>query len=105
MALALLLILTRSAADAIAIVMVVLAGAGARGSTGRGRRWIAAYALLFVTIAFGWGSTQELGARFADARRNFEGRADVWNDALRVARAFPIAGTGLNTYGTAMLFY
>jgi O-antigen ligase len=33
------------------------------------------------------------------------GRAHVWRDASAVARAFPIAGTGLDTFGVAMLMY
>ena len=32
-------------------------------------------------------------------------RVDAWRDALRVIKVFPWFGTGLNTYGTAMLFY
>jgi O-antigen ligase len=34
-----------------------------------------------------------------------QGRMGVWGDAASVARAFPLTGTGVNTYGIAMLFY
>jgi O-antigen ligase len=36
--------------------------------------------------------------------RGLGDRAAVWSDAVRIAKDFPIAGTGLNTFGTAMLF-
>jgi hypothetical protein len=35
----------------------------------------------------------------------FNDRKGAWIDALGVARAFPVAGTGLNTYSTAARFY
>ncbi len=33
-----------------------------------------------------------------------DGRLGAWADALDISRHFPVAGTGLNTYGTATLF-
>lgn len=36
---------------------------------------------------------------------NLASRLDAWRDGWDVIRAFPLAGTGLNTYPVAMLFY
>lgn len=33
------------------------------------------------------------------------GRMDAWRDTLRIIQAFPVAGTGFNTYGKAMTVY
>jgi len=41
---------------------------------------------------------------FQDDRSLF-GRLDAWRDGWSVVRDFPVFGTGLNTYPTAMLFY
>jgi O-antigen ligase len=32
-------------------------------------------------------------------------RVNIWADTLRVVRAFPLAGTGMNTFGTVTLLY
>lgn len=37
--------------------------------------------------------------------RSLLGRLDAWRDGWSVVRDFPVFGTGLNTYPTAMLFY
>jgi O-antigen ligase len=34
-----------------------------------------------------------------------DGRLDLWRDTIPVVRDFPLTGTGLNTYGIAMLHY
>src|SRR5207237_8066622 len=69
------------------------------------RRMAIAYAVFFLLVAFGWGGTSQLAARFAEANNSVRNRLAIWQDAVRVAQAFPMAGTGLNTYGTAMLFF
>jgi O-antigen ligase len=33
------------------------------------------------------------------------GRLNAWSDTIRIIRAFPLAGTGFGTYGTAMTVY
>ena len=43
------------------------------------------------------GDGQGLGAQ--------SGRMAAWTDTIRIIRDFPLAGTGLNTYGTAMTVY
>ena len=41
----------------------------------------------------------------AATREIINGRTLVWKDAIEVVRTYPIAGTGLNTYSVAMIFY
>jgi O-antigen ligase len=41
---------------------------------------------------------------FSDTR-DLESRFAAWQDGWQVFRDFPLFGIGLNTYGTAMLFY
>ncbi len=104
MGLALALSLSRSGAATLVLIMCLVCGALLASGSKRSRL-ATAYAVFFLVVAFGWGGSRELGARFADASRSARDRIEVWKDAARVARAFPIAGTGLNTYGTVMLFY
>ena len=41
---------------------------------------------------------------FADTR-DVHSRLSAWGDGWQVVRDFPVAGTGINTYPDAMLFY
>ena len=51
-----------------------------------------------------WRGPDRVVTWFQDDR-NLLGRVDAWRDASDVIRAFPRFGTGLNTFGEAMLFY
>jgi O-antigen ligase len=104
MGVALALTLSRSgAATMVLILTVAFADVALRGT--RRSRSAAACAAVLVVLVVGWGGTPALAARFADVSRGVQGRIAVWHDAIRVVRAFPLTGTGLNTYGAAMLFY
>jgi O-antigen ligase len=43
--------------------------------------------------------------RFQGATPDIGGRLGIWQDTLRIIQDFPLTGTGLNTYGIAMLRY
>lgn len=73
------------------------------------RRWLVPSGLVVVlAAAVLWagvgmvGSTIEttLATAFGDS-----GRIGIWRDTLRIIHDFPLVGTGLNTYGIAMLAY
>jgi O-antigen ligase len=65
----------------------------------------AAFVGILLVAAF-WAGTAPLLARVEDGLGpDLSTRVRAWHDALRVARAFPLAGTGLNTYGDVMLLY
>ena len=51
-----------------------------------------------------WRGPARVVAWFQD-ERNLLSRIDAWRDAWDVIQAFPVFGTGLNTFGDAMLFY
>ena len=44
-------------------------------------------------------------SRFSDVPQAVQMRLNAWNDGADIIRDFPLTGTGLNTYGTATLFY
>jgi putative inorganic carbon (HCO3(-)) transporter len=75
-------------------------------AAGRSRRGVAA-AVALTRLAIGagtWAGTQPLIARLHNDS-TLSGRMDAWRAAVHIASDFPVAGTGLNTFTTAMLFY
>ena len=77
--------------------------------------------LAIGTVAFGWFALRRIASR---SRRAVTivcvaalavgaalqsdasgGRRAIWRDTVAVTRAFPVAGTGLDTFGLAMLVY
>jgi O-Antigen ligase len=106
MTLSLFLTLSRSgiAAGALATVGV---GLFSRLEQSRGRK-IAAFAIVstLLVVAIGRVGAGTIVSRFSKANpRNLDGRTLVWKDAMDVVRRYPAAGTGLNTYSVAMIFY
>lgn len=51
-----------------------------------------------------WRGPDDVLERFQEGQ-NLLSRFDAWRDGWRVVQDFPVAGTGLNTYSDAMLFY
>ena len=72
------------------------------GTTRRGLAVVSLGAALVAGVA--WRGPDRVVSWFQDDR-NLLSRIDAWRDAWDVIRAFPIFGTGLNTFGDAMLFY
>jgi len=107
MALSLILTMSRSGMLAAALVLVVTGVWALRGYRTTAHK-LAGIALLSVLIlaAIGWAGTTAIANRFSSgSTTDLSGRVDVWEDALRIARRYPLVGTGLNTYGLATLFY
>jgi O-antigen ligase len=71
------------------------------------RRGLAAlYLGAVILVAFGSVGAGALFSRFSERQlETISGRLPAWADAWQIARRFPLAGTGLNTYGVATLFY
>ena len=70
------------------------------------RRLIAAVYLAFVLVAAAsWGRVDSVIQQFQGATPDIGGRLGIWQDTLRIIQDFPLTGTGLNTYGIAMLRY
>lgn len=82
-----------------------------RQRTNRGR-WIAVAA--FVALLFGavgWAGLDTVSDKFRQRLGDQEqvssigNRVEIWSDVVRIVRDFPVVGTGLNTFGTAMFVY
>lgn len=106
MALSLTLTLSRSGIFCFIIALAVSGFAVLRHQGGRSKRTLVVGYLAFVaTLSVGWAGIEAITSRFALVNRTLEGRLLAWQDAVNIFRAFPAAGSGLNTYGTATLFY
>jgi O-antigen ligase len=106
MAIALVLTLSRSGLLGLVVAAVLLAALLLRRAAVRRQGMALAFVAAVLVLPITWVGVDTLGSRFAARNMDgLDGRLGAWADAWRVARAFPIAGTGLNTYGTAMLFY
>ena len=107
MGLSLILTLSRSGIACLAAVFLLTGLFAARKQGGRSERVIIGGYLMFVAaIAVSWAGVDAIIKRFADpATRDLSGRLPIWADTIQIIRDFPLVGTGLNTYGTATLFY
>jgi O-antigen ligase len=107
MALSLVMTMSRSGMTALAVAILLMGCFVLRGGGSRTRRATAwAYLLLLMSVTVAWAGTDAIAARFSETDwSEFNTRRGAWTDAWNIARTFPIAGTGLNTYGTATLVY
>lgn len=106
MGMALVLTGSRSGVASIAIAMMVFAYLAMRQfERRRPRILIALYLAVFLGGAIVWAGTDATIGRFLLARADSPGRLVAWQDTLRIIRDFPWFGTGLGTYGQAMLVY
>jgi O-antigen ligase len=98
--------LSRSSIISLAAAVTLFAWlATRRRRLGATRRTLAVVSLGAAIVAgVAWRGPDRVVAWFQDDR-NLLGRVDAWRDAWDVIQAFPLFGTGLNTFGDAMLFY
>jgi O-antigen ligase len=101
------LLMTRSRSGvACFVVMIVLfsAAAGRRAHSARaGLAALGALGAMFL-IVFALAG-HDFAARIANRMDAMELRRNIWSDSARIISDFPVAGTGLNTFGTAMIRY
>ena len=57
-----------------------------------------------LLVAVSWRGLDVLVPWFLDDS-SLASRLDAWRDGWNLVKAFPVSGSGLNTYSTAMLFY
>jgi O-antigen ligase len=109
MALALVATLSRSGISAFAAAMIFASIVMVtRRSTRRHRnRWIVpGYLALVCIVVMSWVGVDRIAARFGSPPSvNAEGRRAIWADTWHMVNDFALTGTGLNTFGSAALFY
>ena len=106
MAMSIVLSGSRSGMASFAVVLVVLGTFVVyRMSSRRGRVLVALSFASLLGAAVIWGGAASAATRFQTAGSEVSGRTDAWRDTARIIHDFPAFGTGLGTYGEAMLIY
>ncbi|HXH06590.1 MAG TPA: O-antigen ligase family protein, partial [Vicinamibacterales bacterium] len=106
MAAAVVLSASRSGVLCLMFVLALFIGLVLRRQATRSRRAIGvAYVIVLLVLAAIWGGVDAVLQRFRQFEPSMEGRFAVWRETLAIVRDFPLTGTGLNTYGIAMLHY
>jgi O-antigen ligase len=107
MALSLILTMSRSGMGAAAMAVFGTAVLAARKQDTRAKKIVSATIVAAVVVlAVAWIGTASISDRFASANwGEMNERKGAWQDAIAIARRYPLVGTGLNTYGVATLFY
>jgi O-antigen ligase len=106
MAMSVLLSLSRSGVACLAATVLGFA-CFAVGKMARPRRvLVTLYFAIAITLCAGWATTDGLAARFGEFQNDGLGRrVGAWRDARQISSAFPLVGSGLNTFGVATLFH
>jgi O-antigen ligase len=107
MALSLVMTLSRSG---IACFAVSMAGVGlvvAKQKAAHTRRaLVVMFVVSIVAFSVAWAGIDPVLDRFGEAETlEHGGRLRIWLDTVHVIRQFPLVGSGLNTYATAMASY
>src|SRR4051812_6689970 len=59
-----------------------------------------------IAVATVWAGVDPTVSLLGEAAtRDYAGRLGAWGDAWAVAKRYPLTGSGMDTYGVAMLFY
>ncbi len=106
MAASLVLTLSRSAIVSFGVA-ITLAGVFVSRQAGlRSKRAALIFLAIVAITAIGWTGLDAVSARFATGDLDsLDGRLAVWKEASRIVRTFPVTGTGVNTFGTASLYF
>jgi len=106
MGLSLVLTMSRSGMSGFVVTLLLMAWFVMRTHDRSKRLVTAGYLLFVISVPFLWTGVDVIVRRFARADTgSLGGRLVIWADAARIIRDFPLTGTGLNTFGTATLFY
>lgn len=107
MSVSLVMSMSRSGMVGFTLAAVVIAGRSLRSVRGTAARLAAvltlASLLIVPVVTLGIDSTVERLS--TDPRGSVETRLRVWRDTRAIIADFPVAGTGLNTFGTATVVY
>jgi O-antigen ligase len=104
MAIAIVMTGSRSATACLLLVILMFSGWILRRQRSWTRRIVAiSYLAVVVALSATWGHLDAVIARFENSQN--DSRPAIWRDTLRIIQDSPLTGTGLNTYGIAMLHY
>jgi hypothetical protein len=106
--LALLMTQSRSGLAAFTTATLMFAWVLVPRQTSRHGKAVAA--MLIATLFIGattWAGLDRIARRLSSQRSDTSttARLGAWSDTLRIIEAFSVTGSGLNTYGTAMMVY
>ena len=107
MALSLILTMSRSGMGAAAVaVLTTMVLAFLRQNTRPKKIAGAVLVAVIMMVVVGSVGLNAISDRFQSANwSEFNDRKGAWEDAVAIARRYPLVGTGFNTYGVATLFY
>jgi len=107
MGLALVLTMSRSGMTALVLALLMCGGAIVWGAKTPLRRFVALlFMLLLAAGVVWWVGADIIAARFSETNwTDLSDRRGIWADTWTIVRAFPVVGTGFNTYTIATLFY
>ena len=98
---------SRSGILGFAVALLVLAMFMWRRAKGRGVRVLAGvYVVSLILGAVVWAGAQATVSKFSLSESDLlQGRLPAWHDTMHIVSDFPVFGSGMGTYGTAMLLY
>lgn len=97
---------SRSGVGSFAVALTAIAAAIIRRTSSRSARALALVGVIaLLGGAITWAGIENSLGRFSSASEDVGGRLAAWSDATHIIRAFPLFGTGLGTFGLAMLVY
>lgn len=100
------LTLSRSGIASLLVAVLVVGLAIIRARSRRTRFAALGACFAVVVTALGWAGLNATLQRFADLEgTDLSGRVTVWRDTLAIVRDFPLVGSGLNTFATAVVSY
>jgi hypothetical protein len=107
MAFALVMTLSRSGIGIFLFVLTMTGSLIRRSRPARLDRKLAIASLpVLAVFAVTWVGIDAVVARFlALPGSNLGGRVGIWRDTLRIVKDFPLTGSGLDTYATAIRYY
>jgi O-antigen ligase len=106
MALSLILTTSRSGMSAAALAVVTVLLAFRRHLTRRKRVVAVATVSTLIVLVVAWAGTSAIASRFASGRMgDLNGRMGIWKDTVRIVGLYSLAGTGINTFDVATVFY
>jgi O-antigen ligase len=106
MSLSVVLTGSRSGLASVLVALGFLGLAGRRSAHGvSGRTATLGLSALLVVGAVAWSGADSVIERFGGAPSELADRVAAWRDTLRIIGDFPVFGSGLNSYGRAMLVY